>query len=77
MAGVFMISLATIWLRTEVMPRGLVVLTYVLAVGLLLSIGASAWVVLIFPAWVLSVSSYMLASNLAAAQRPEGSRGEA
>lgn len=64
MAGVFMISLATIWLRTGIMPRSLVALTYVLAIGLLLSVGASAWVVLIFPAWVLGVSSYMLASNL-------------
>jgi hypothetical protein len=64
MAAVFMISLATIWLRTGIMPRGLVVLTYALAIGLLLSIGASAWIVLIFPTWVLAVSSYMLASNL-------------
>jgi hypothetical protein len=64
MAGVFMISLATISLRTRVMPRGLTVASYVLALGLLLSIGASPWVVLIFPAWVCAVSLYILVSNL-------------
>jgi len=64
MAGVFMISLATISLRTGVMPRGLTVATYVLAVGLLLSIGSSPWVVLIFPAWVCAVSGHILVSNL-------------
>jgi hypothetical protein len=64
MAGVFMISLATISLRTAIMPRAMNALTYVLAAGLLLSIGKSAWVVLIFPAWVFAVSSYILVSNL-------------
>jgi len=64
MAGVFMISLATISVRTRVMPRGLTLATYVLALGLLLSIGASPWVVLIFPAWVCAVSIYILQSNL-------------
>ena len=64
MAGVFMISLATIALRTGIMPRSLTFLTYVLAGGLLLSIGSSNWVVLIFPTWVFALSSYILASNL-------------
>jgi hypothetical protein len=60
MAGVFMITLGTIWLRTGVMRRALAVLTYVLALVLLLSIGLSIWVVLIFPAWVLLVSVIVL-----------------
>jgi len=64
MAGVFMISLATIWVRTRHMPRWLAFLTYVLALGLLLSIGSSLWVTLIFPAWVCAVSVYILVSNL-------------
>jgi hypothetical protein len=64
MAGVFMISLATIWVRTRLMPRWLAVLTYVLALGLLLSIGSSLWVTLIFPVWVCAVSVYILISNL-------------
>ena len=47
-----MISLGTIGVRTRVMPRWLALLTYVLAVGLLLSIGSSPLVTLLFPAWV-------------------------
>jgi len=64
MAGVFMISLATIWVRTRLMPRSLAFLTYVLALGLLLSITSSLWVTLIFPAWVGAVSVYILVSDL-------------
>lgn len=62
-AGVFMISLGTIWVRTRLMPRWLAFLTYVLALGLLLSIGSNLWVVLIFPAWVCAVSVYILMTN--------------
>jgi len=64
MAGVFMISLATIWVRTQLMPRPLALLTYVLALGLLLIITSSLWVTLIFPAWVGAVSAYILVSDL-------------
>jgi hypothetical protein len=46
-----MISLATIWVRSQTMPRGLVFLTYVLALVLLLSAGFNLWVTLIFPGW--------------------------
>jgi MFS family permease len=64
MSGVFMISLGTIWVRTRVMPRGLVLLTYGLALVLLLSIGLSLWVTLIFPAWVFVISVNILVWNL-------------
>lgn len=64
MAGVFMISLATIWLRTGLMHRGWAFLTYVLALVLLLSIAYSFWVTLVFPGWVLVVSLYILIRNL-------------
>jgi hypothetical protein len=64
MAGVFMISLATISVRTRIMPRGLAFLTYALALVLLFSIGYSLWVTLIFPAWVLVISVYILVLNL-------------
>ena len=70
MAGVFMISLATIWLRTGLMHRGWAFLTYVLALVLLLSIDYSFWVTLIFPAWVLVVSVIILIRNLH--NQPEG-----
>jgi hypothetical protein len=64
MAGVFMISLGTIWLRTGLMHRGWAFLTYALALVLLLSIGYSLWVTLIFPGWVLAVSVTFLILNL-------------
>jgi hypothetical protein len=64
MAGVFMISLATISVRTRIMHRGLAFLTYGLALVLLFSIGYSLWVTLIFPAWVLIISVYILVLNL-------------
>ncbi len=64
MAGVFMISLGTIWVRTRVMPRWLALLTYGLALFLMVSLGYSLWVTLIFPAWVLVISIYILANNL-------------
>ena len=56
MAAVFMISLATIWLKTKLMPRWLVYTTYASAVGLLLSSDLSMWIALVFPFWVLLVS---------------------
>ncbi|MGE2722797.1 hypothetical protein [Mycolicibacterium celeriflavum] len=61
MAAVFMISLATIWLRTRLMPRWLAVTTYVVAVGVLLAADVSMWLTLIFPVWVLVVSVQLLA----------------
>ena len=60
MAGVFMISSGTIWLRSGTMPRWLVVLTYVLAVVQLLALGFSLWITIVFPAWVLIVSIHFL-----------------
>ena len=53
MAGVLLISLATMWLRTGVMPRWLAVVTYLVAAALLVVTTLSLWVTLVFPAWVL------------------------
>lgn len=63
MAGMFMIVLGTIWVRTELMPRWLTLLTYLLAVILIISIGLTQWVTLVFPAWVLLISAYILYLN--------------
>jgi hypothetical protein len=60
MAGVFMISTATISLRTAVMPRWLAGLGYLLAAFLLFGAGSLAWAELLFPTWVLVVSIYLL-----------------
>ena len=76
MAGVFMSSLGTVWLRTGLMPRWLALLTYVLAAVLLLVINLSLWMTLIFPAWVFLISLLILirtvrkrADKASAAQR--------
>jgi hypothetical protein len=61
MAAVFMMSLATIWLRTGLMPRWLVGLSYLTAVALLLASDLSMWVTTAFPVWVLVVSGLLLA----------------
>lgn len=60
MAGVFMISLGTVWLRTGLMKRWTVVLTYTLALTLLVMINLSLWVQLVFPAWTLLISVLIL-----------------
>jgi hypothetical protein len=66
MAGAFMISLATIWLRTGLMPRWLSVLTYALALVLLVVTSLSLWTTLVFPAWVLVVSVLFLVRSFTA-----------
>jgi hypothetical protein len=60
MAAVFLLSQATLWLRTKVMPRWMALLTYPLALLLLFVFTESFWVVLVFPAWVLLVSVHVL-----------------
>jgi hypothetical protein len=64
MAGVFMISLGTIWIRTHVMPRVFVFLTYALALLLLVSSNLTLWLVLVFPAWVFVISVFILIVSL-------------
>jgi hypothetical protein len=64
MAGVFMISLASIWTQTRILPRPLALLTYALALLLLISINFSLWMIFIFPAWVLIISIFILRASL-------------
>ena len=63
MAGVFMISLGTIWLRTRTMPLWLALLTYGAALVLLVTISYMLWVTLVFPAWVGLISVALLVWN--------------
>jgi hypothetical protein len=63
MAGVFMISLGTIWLRTGLMPRWLALVSYVLALVQLVVINLSLWVTLIFPIWVFIISVVKLMTD--------------
>ena len=57
MAAVFMISLATTWRHTGLMPRWLVMATYLIAICLLVITSLSLWMTLVFPAWVLMSAS--------------------
>ena len=61
MAAVFIISLATIWLKTGLMPRWLVAISYLAGLTLLIASDVSMWVTLVFPVWVLVVSILILA----------------
>lgn len=63
MGAVFMISTATIWLKTGLMPRWLTGMTYAVALVLLIASDISMWLVLAFPGWVLVVSLLALARS--------------
>jgi hypothetical protein len=60
MAGVFMFSTSTIFLRTAVVPRWIAFVGYVLGAILLLSIGIIVWIPVVFPLWVFVVSVAIL-----------------
>ncbi len=71
MAAVFMMSLATIWLRTRLMPRWLVVTTYLVAVAVLIASDVTPWTTVAFPAWVLLVSVLLLLNPSASTRLPD------
>jgi len=60
MGAVFMISLATIWLKTGLMPRWLVGVTYLVALCLIVASNVTMWLALAFPIWVIVVSVLLL-----------------
>ena len=64
MAAVFTISTATIMLRTRLAPRWIGMIGYLVAVALLVSVGLTSWVELLFPAWILLLSVDILSSGL-------------
>ena len=76
MAGVFIMVTSAISRRTEVFPRWMVVVGIVMALVMLLSIRGFAWIALVFPSWVLLLSSYILVTDFSvvhqAATQPGG-----
>ncbi len=70
MAGVFMMSTATISLRTGIVPRWMAFLGYAVALALIaVSGGTLQWVPLLFPLWVLLMSCYILFDNFRRTER--------
>ena len=63
MAGVYMISINTLWTRAEVMPRWIIILTYIVALGFLFFAGKLLVARYIFPVWVFLISVYILILN--------------
>jgi hypothetical protein len=63
MAAVFTLTLVTIARRTAIISRWLTVAGLVTAVLLLVGVGISAWVELLFPAWILALSVDVLAAG--------------
>lgn len=63
MAGVFMISMSTLILRTGIAPRWMALLGFVSAVFLILSLGFFDWAPVVFPLFVLMISIYILVAN--------------
>ena len=68
MAAVFMLTTVTIARRTEIVSRWLTVAGIVAALVLLVTVGISAWVELLFPAWVLALSIDILIAGPKALQ---------
>jgi len=60
MAGVFMFSTSMIAFRTRIVPRGVAVLGFLCAVVLLLVITSWPWIALLFPSWMLVISTTVL-----------------
>jgi len=64
MAAVFMFVMSTIGLRTAVLPRWVSLVGFALGLVLLLIITDFAWISLLFPLWVLLVSTYILIAEI-------------
>ena len=64
MAAVFMISASTLAIRTCITARWIALVGYIAALFLLFGSSQFDWVLLVFPAWVLLVSLYILIDNL-------------
>jgi hypothetical protein len=63
MAAVFIFVTSSISLRTCVFPRWIALVGYVLGLVMLLAISEFAWIALLFPAFVLLLSVYILATE--------------
>lgn len=64
MAGVFIFSICTIALRTALFPRWLAYAGYACGLVMLVVIANWRWITLLFPAWMLLLSVYILSVGI-------------
>jgi hypothetical protein len=76
MAAVFTLTTVTIARRTEIVSRWLTVAGIATALVLLVGVGISAWVELLFPAWILALSVDILRAGLKGSPGSTGSRAK-
>ncbi len=69
MAAVFMFVTSMIGLRTAVLPRWVSYIGFAFGLVLLLVMSDFAWIALLFPLWVLLVSTYILIVNARSRQK--------
>ena len=62
--GVYMSTAAPIWRHTKVMPRWILIITYVFGIALIILAAKVPEARFVFPGWVLVVSIYILITNL-------------
>ena len=69
MAAVFMMSTSTVVIYTEIVPRWIAVLGFMLAAVLLLGSYYIRWSIVVLPAWVLLISVYIIMEKFRQPQR--------
>jgi hypothetical protein len=60
MAAMFVLATSNIGRSTGILPNWFAYLSYAMALGLLLSISLSPWLVVVFPAWILACCAILL-----------------
>jgi hypothetical protein len=63
MASVFLITTTTLSFRIGIFPKWFIYLSYGLGLIMLLNLFFVEWLILIFPVWVLLISSIVLVEN--------------
>jgi hypothetical protein len=67
MAAVFTLTTVTIARRTQIVSRWLTIAGVATALILLVGVGISSWVELLFPVWILALSIDLIAATRRAA----------
>ena len=63
MGGIYMTAIGALWGRTGLMPRWLIISTFILALGFIFAANRFREARFIYPTWVLVVSVYILILN--------------